>query len=164
MDLRLPNNQNRSIVLNGNDVTNEIVDMRYAVFASKISSNELLQSMVRDFIRQFADKKNIIIDGRDTGRILFPDANLKFALIADIETRAKRRMEQNSKSKNSIDETIKQIKQIDDKLIRTNCIPPQDAITIDTSNLTPEQVLKQVLLICKERGISKEYNKEELER
>lgn len=43
--------------------------------------------MVRDYIRKYAEDKDIIIDGRDTGRLLFPNADLKIALIADIEVR-----------------------------------------------------------------------------
>ena len=100
MQLKLPNNKSKLVVVNGEDVTKEIMDMQYAILASKISNNDLLQSMVRDYIRQYAEDKDIIIDGRDTGRLLFPNADLKLALIADIEVRAKRRMEQNKKTNN----------------------------------------------------------------
>ena len=83
MQLKLPNNKSKLVVVNGEDVTEEIMDMQYAILASKISNNDLLQSMVRDYIRQYAEDKDIIIDGRDTGRLLFPNADLKLALIAD---------------------------------------------------------------------------------
>lgn len=164
MRLILPDNRCKSVIVNGSDITNKIMDMEYAIFASKISNNELLQSMVRDFIRQYAKDKNIVIDGRDTGRLLFPNAKLKFALIADTKTRAERRMKQNNKSKNTLDEVINQINEIDRKLIEANCIPPTDAIIIDTTSLKPEEVLEKVLRICRERENARRIIEEEFMR
>lgn len=164
MRLILPDNRCKSVIINGSDITNKIMDMEYAIFASKISNNELLQSMVRDFIRQYAKDKNIVIDGRDTGRLLFPNAKLKFALIADTKTRAERRMKQNNKSKNTLDEVINQINEIDRKLIEANCIPPTDAIIIDTTSLKPEEVLEKVLRICRERENARRIIEEEFMR
>lgn len=164
MRLILPDNRCKSVIVNGSDITNQIMDMEYAIFASKISNNELLQSMVRDFIRQYAKDKNIVIDGRDTGRLLFPNAKLKFALIADTKTRAERRMKQNNKSKNTLDEVINQINEIDRKLIEANCIPPTDAIIIDTTSLKPEEVLEKVLRICRERENARRIIEEEFMR
>lgn len=164
MQLKLPNNKSKSVVVNGEDVTEEIMDMQYAILASKISNNDLLQSMVRDYIRQYAEDKDIIIDGRDTGRLLFPNADLKLALIADIEVRAKRRMEQNKKPTTTLQQTIEQINEIDNKLIQANCIPPVDAIVIDTTRLRPEEVLDKAMKLCRNKNLSKNLRKDELER
>ena len=164
MQLKLPNNKSKLVVVNGEDVTEEIMDMQYAILASKISNNDLLQSMVRDYIRQYAEDKDIIIDGRDTGRLLFPNADLKLALIADIEVRAKRRMEQNKKSTHTLQQTIEQINEIDNKLIQANCIPPVDAIVIDTTRLRPEEVLDKAMKLCRNKNLSKNLRKDELER
>lgn len=164
MQLKLPNNKSKSVVVNGEDVTEEIMDMQYAILASKISNNDLLQSMVRDYIRQYAEDKDIIIDGRDTGRLLFPNADLKLALIADIEVRAKRRMEQNKKPITTLQQTIEQINEIDNKLIQANCIPPVDAIVIDTTRLRPEEVLDKAMKLCRNKNLSKNLRKDELER
>lgn len=164
MQLKLPNNKSKLVVVNGEDVTEEIMDMQYAILASKISNNDLLQSMVRDYIRQYAEDKDIIIDGRDTGRLLFPNADLKLALIADIEVRAKRRMEQNKKSTLTLQQTIEQINEIDNKLIQANCIPPVDAIVIDTTRLRPEEVLDKAMKLCRNKNINREIQKEEFTR
>lgn len=164
MQLKLPNNKSKSVVVNGEDVTEEIMDMQYAILASKISNNDLLQLMVRDYIRQYAEDKDIIIDGRDTGRLLFPNADLKLALIADIEVRAKRRMEQNKKSTHTLQQTIEQINEIDNKLIQANCIPPVDAIVIDTTRLRPEEVLDKAMKLCRNKNIHRKIQKEEFTR
>lgn len=164
MQLKLPNNKSRAVVVNGEDVTEEIMDMQYAILASKISNNDLLQSLVRDYIRKYAEDKDIIIDGRDTGRLLFPNADLKLALTADIETRAKRRMEQNKKSTHTLQQTIEQINEIDNKLIQANCIPPTDAIVIDTTRLRPDEVLEKAMKLCRDKNVSKNLEEEELAR
>ena len=164
MQLELPNNKNKAVVVNGEDITEEIMDMQYAILASKFSNNDLLQSMVRDYIRQYAEDKDIIIDGRDTGRLLFPNADLKLALTADIGVRARRRMEQNKKSTTTLQQTIEQINEIDNKLIKTNCIPPVDAIVIDTTRLRPEEVLDKAMELCRNKNIHREIQKEELTR
>lgn len=164
VQLKLPNNKSKLVVVNGEDVTEEIMDMQYAILASKISNNDLLQSMVRDYIRQYAEDKDTIIDGRDTGRLLFPNADLKLALIADIEVRAKRRMEQNKKSTHTLQQTIEQINDIDNKLIQANCIPPVDAIVIDTTRLRPEEVLDKAMKLCRNKNIHIEIQKEEFTR
>ena len=163
MQLKLPDNKSRSVVVNGEDVTEEIMDMQYAILASKISNNDLLQSMVRDYIRQYVEDKDIIIDGRDTGRLLFPNADLKLALIADIEVRAKRRIEQNKKSTHTLQQTIEQINEIDSRLIQANCIPPVDAIVIDTTRLRPEEVLDKAMKLCRYKNLYRNFI-EELER
>lgn len=164
MQLKLPNNKSKSVVVNGEDVTEEIMDMQYAILASKISNNDLLQFLVRDYIRKYAEDKDIIIDGRDTGRLLFPNADLKLALTADIETRAKRRMEQNKKSTHTLQQTIEQINEIDNKLIQANCIPPTDAIVIDTTRLRPDEVLEKAMKLCRDKNVSKNLEEKELER
>lgn len=163
MQLKLPDNKSKSVVVNGEDVTEEIMDMQYAILASKISNNDLLQSMVRDYIRQYVEDKDIIIDGRDTGRLLFPNADLKLALIADIEVRAKRRIEQNKKSTHTLQQTIEQINEIDSRLIQANCIPPVDAIVIDTTRLRPEEVLDKAMKLCRYKNLYRNFI-EELER
>lgn len=153
IDLKMPDNRSKVIMINGNDVTKEIMDMKYAIFASKISDNHLLQSSVRKYIRNYSKGKNVIIDGRDTGRLIYPNADLKLALIADIQVRAKRRINQSNKSGYSLENIINQINEIDKKLIETNCIPPIDAIKIDTTELSAEDVLQRAIQICNEKGI-----------
>lgn len=162
MNLELPTEQRGLLILNGEDITNEIMKMKYATFANKISGNELLQYMVRSFIRNYANGRNVITDGRDTGRLLFPEADLKIALVADTETRAMRRIKQNKRSDEELENVVKQMEEIDKQLIQRNCIPPEDAIVIDTSTLDFNQVLNKVLKLCEKKGIKKDIEKEHI--
>ena len=141
MQISLPSNTQKDVYINGQCVTEEIKDMMYAELCSNISNNLILQNRVRNIIRKYADKENIIVDGRDTGRLLFPNADVKFALTADIETRAKRRAIELGRSENSdITDIISLMCKIDKKLISENCIPPEDAIIIDTTYLNKQQI------------------------
>lgn len=158
IQISLPNNTQKDIYINGQCVTEEIKDMRYAELCSNISNNFILQNGVRNIIRKYVATKNIIVDGRDTGRLLFPDADVKFALTATIETRAKRRAIELGRSESAdISDIITSMNEIDEKLINGNCIPPEDAIKIDTTNLS----IQQITNICLQE-INKNINNKNL--
>ena len=61
-------------------------------------------------------------------------------------------------------QTIEQINEIDNKLIQANCIPPVDAIVIDTTRLRPEEVLDKAMKLCRNKNIHREIQKEEFTR
>ena len=145
MQLTLPNNDNPDVILNGKVVTKDIKDMKYAILSKEYSDNPLIQAPIRDFIRKFSENCNVIVDGRDSGRLLFPDAMLKIALTASLDVRAARRQSENKDPSISLDAVKEQIKKIDAELIRENCIPPEDAIEIDTSNMSERDVLARAL-------------------
>ena len=93
--------------------------------------------------------KGIVIDGRDIGTVVFPNADCKFFITADVEVRAKRRFKQlQTKEKNIIFDQILQDLNERDKNDKTRkvapTIPADDAIIIDTSNLNAEEVLESV--------------------
>lgn len=141
MKISLPSNTQKDVYINGQCVTEEIKEMKYAELCSNISNNIILQNGVRNIIRQYAETENTIVDGRDTGRLLFPNADVKFALTADIETRARRRAIELGRPENSdITDIVIKMHEIDKKLISGNCIPPEDAIKIDTTNLNKQQL------------------------
>lgn len=141
INIQLPNNNQKNVFIDEVCVTDIIKEMKYAEMSSKISNNLILQNGVRNIIRRYAENDNIIVDGRDTGRLLFPNADVKFALYADIHTRAKRRGIKLGRLPNSDCADIeKTMIEIDNKLILSNCIPPEDAIKIDTTQLNKDEV------------------------
>ena len=73
-------------------------------------------------------------------------------------------MEQNKKSTHTLQQTIEQINEIDNKLIQANCIPPVDAIVIDTTRLRTEEVLDKAMKLCRNKNIHREIQKEEFTR
>ncbi|MBQ9791556.1 MAG: (d)CMP kinase [Clostridia bacterium] len=145
MQLTLPNNDNPDVILNGKVVTKEIKDMKYAILSKEYSDNPLIQEPIRQFIRKFTENCNVIVDGRDSGRLLFPNAMLKIALTASLDVRAKRRQAENKDPSVSLEDVKKQITKIDNELIAENCIPPEDAKVIDTSHISQQEVLAKAL-------------------
>ena len=104
--------------------------------------------------RKIAKNRDCILDGRDIGSVVFPDAEYKFFLDANIEDRAKRRLKEFSSygEKITYQEVIDQLKKRD-RLDSTRKISPlirsKDAILIDTSKLTIEQQIEKIISFIK---------------
>ena len=104
--------------------------------------------------RKIAKNRDCILDGRDIGSVVFPDAEYKFFIDANIEDRAKRRLKEFSSygEKITYQEVINQLKKRD-RLDSTRKISPlirsKDAILIDTSKLTIEQQIEKIISFIK---------------
>src|SRR5690606_41522419 len=115
-----------------------------------------VRSFAVDLQRKMGRKKGIVMDGRDIGTTVFPDADLKIFLNASVEERAKRRYEELLKTDNpaSFEEVFQNISDRD-KMDSTREISPlkqaEDAILVDNGDLTPEETLAEVLEIIKNR-------------
>ncbi len=146
-------NQNgEQIFLNGEDVS---VDIR----SSEVTNNTFYTArnpLVRDYMkilqREIASKGNIIVDGRDIGTNVLPDAEVKIYLTASIEVRAKRRYKQNlEKGVNTpIEELMKNIKERDFSDENREHAPlkrAEDAVLLDTSDLSFDEVIDEVISI-----------------
>ena len=144
------------ILLNGRDVTNFLRDE----VVSKVSSRISKEKSVRDFLintqRDIAKKSNIIMDGRDIGTVVLPDANLKIFLTANPEVRAKRRfleLKEKNKEITSFSEVLAKIIKRDNEDSTRKIAPLRpspDTIILDTSTMSfDETVLKIVKLIEK---------------
>ena len=137
-------------MLNGVDVSEDIRSQSVNKFVSAISANEKVRSHLVRMQRELAKDRQCVLDGRDIGSVVFPDAELKVFLVASIGARAKRRhleYEKKGIADLSFDEIATQINQRDNfdsarkesPLTRT-----QDAIEIDTTNLTIEQQVDKI--------------------
>ena len=112
---------------------------------------EIRENMV-DFQRKIAEGKNVIMEGRDIGTNVFPNADVKIYLDATPEERAKRRMKQNEEKgiESNYEEILENIKFRDHNDKTSNVAPlkkAEDAIYVDTSNLTIEEVTKKIVEI-----------------
>ena len=141
------------IWLNGEDVS---VEIRTGDISSRVSAvsaiPEVREKMVK-IQRQIAGKKDCVLEGRDIGTVVFPDAEYKFFLVADTEIRAKRRLldlERIGES-STLSELIDDIERrdaVDSSRDHSPLLQAEDAIPIDTSHLTiNEQINKIVNLI-----------------
>ena len=138
--------------LNNKDVTNQIRDKDTTKHVSFVSSNTIIRLFVTEFTRKYAIGKNIIMDGRDIGTYVFPNADIKIYLTADPEVRAKRRFEQNQKTKQNtmtFEEVLENLKSRDYNDMYKKEIgalkQAKDAILVDNTYHTEEETLKALL-------------------
>lgn len=154
------NNSQREI-LNGEDVTDYIRTPEISTYASKVSAIPAVRAFLLGAQRDFADNYNVIMDGRDIGTVIMPNADVKIFLVSGKEARAKRRYEELiEKGENVTYESV-----LSDLIARDDrdssrktapAIPADDAIFVDNSELLPEQTLELVLSI-----VNKALNKED---
>jgi cytidylate kinase len=150
------------VYLNGREVSDQIRSMEVSEHVSEVASNPDVRSHINDLMRRVVKNDIYIADGRDLGTAVFPDAALKFFMVADLDTRAQRRyLEVKAKGKDVTLEEVKQnIARRDKKDSNRDSDPLKkagDAILVDTSEMTFEQ---QVAFISEkiERLISTQKN------
>lgn len=138
------------LMLNSRDVENEIRTPAVAEVVSEIASiSEVRQKLVREQ-RKMGDLGGIVMDGRDIGSVVFPNADLKFFVTAKPEIRAQRRFLEleNKGIKTNLKEVLHNLEtrdRIDSTRSDSPLIRTKESILIDTSFLTPQKQLKKVL-------------------
>ena len=139
------------IFLNKLDVTENIRTDQVTKEVSYISSISEVRRYLVELQRQLGRKQNSILEGRDIGTNVFPDADFKFFLVADVKERAKRRLlqEGGDKTLEYIIEDIKRRDEYDSTRKENPLKKATDAIEIDTTNLTIEEVFKKIIKIIR---------------
>jgi cytidylate kinase len=137
---------NDHLYMNGVDVSKDIREHIISNNVSLVSSYFSIRKECVKFQRLIAERENTVMDGRDIGTVVLPDADFKFFLVASIEKRAKRRFEDNLKRgiKSNIEiikEKIAERDHFDSNRKHSPLKPAEDAFIIDTSDLTIEQVV-----------------------
>ena len=147
---------NGEIFLNGENVTKKIRENDVNNFVSPVSTIQIVRNKLLEIQRKIAEGKDVIMEGRDIGTTVFPNADVKIYLDATPEERAKRRMIQNQEKgiETSYEEVLENIKDRD-KRDSTRKISPlkkaEDAIYIDSSDMTIEEVVDKVITLIKEK-------------
>ena len=149
--------QNQIFLLDGEDVSEKIRSAEVTAIVSQISAIPEVRLKLVELQRKLAQGKNVIMDGRDIGTYVFPNADVKIYLDASVEKRAERRFEENKLKgiNTSYEEVLENIKMRDrqDKAKKIGALKiAEDAIVIDTSNLAIEEVAKKVKEVIKEKG------------
>ena len=137
------------------DITSILRHENVAKSASKLSSLKETRENLISFQRDLASNHGLVADGRDMGTVVFPDAGTKIFLVADAEVRAKRRFLelQNAGQGVNMRDLIDDIRLRDeaDKAREISpLMPADDSIEVNSSNLTPQEVLEIVIKIYKE--------------
>lgn len=150
------------VILNEEDVSDEIRSMNVSNSVSEVASNPDVRAYVNNLMREAVKHDVYIADGRDLGTAVFPDAALKFYMVADLQTRAQRRyIEVKQQGKEvTLDDVKQNIAQRDEKDSNRNSDPlkkAEDAIEVDTSSMAFDE---QVNFISEkiEQLISSEQN------
>ena len=133
-------NTRSEILLNGNNVENLIRDNDVSNYVSKISQIEQVRSKLISFQKEISSQKNVVMDGRDIGTKVIPNADIKLFITADIDVRANRRYKELllADKKVTYDEVLKNlsIRDFDDTTRDINpLIKAENAIVIDNTNL-----------------------------
>ena len=137
------------ILLNGEDVSKEIRTKEVTAIVSQVSSIIPVRKKMVEVQRKLANGKNVIVEGRDIGTVVFPNADIKIYLDASEEIRAKRRYEENKQ--NEIDTTYEEVlenvkmRDYNDMHKKVGALKKaDDAIVVDSSNLTIDEVVEKI--------------------
>lgn len=144
------------ILLNGEDVGETIRTPEVSMAASAVSAIPEVRDYLLNTQRDIAKKNSVIMDGRDIGTVILPDAEVKIFLTASPEARAKRRYEELiAKGRDITYEKVyaEMVERDTNDSTRAvaPCVPAKDAVNLDNSNLTAEGTVKKVLSIIKKR-------------
>ena len=134
------------MIMNGMDVTGDIRTQDISQKASLVSAHACVREMLLDMQRDVAKQHNVIMDGRDIGSVVLPEANVKIFLTASAEVRAKRRTEelQAKGQKADYNKILKEIQQRDYQDSHREVAPLKmcrDSIKLDTSDMDIDGVI-----------------------
>ncbi len=155
-DIRIDLTGDGKVYLNGQDVSQEIRTDKISQQASIVSANRYVREHLVAMQQKMAEKKGFIMDGRDIGTVVLPNAELKIYLTASSEARAKRRYLENKQR--GIDSNLVQLQnEIAERDYRDmhRKISPlkkaDDAILIDSSNLNKDEVVAKIMKLITEK-------------
>jgi len=147
---------NHIVLCNGQDVSKEIRETRVSSQVSYIASYKGIRLALVESQRKMAEKDSVIMDGRDIGTYVLPNAEVKIFQIASVETRAVRRYEENlgkgiKCTLEEIDADVRKRDYIDSHREFAPLKAAPDAVLLDTSYMTVDEVVKNVLDIIDEK-------------
>ena len=149
----LPDNR---VLCNGEDVSKAIREPLVSSNVSYIAAMKPVRLKLVELQRAMAKKQSVVMDGRDIGTYVLPDAKVKIFQIASVETRALRRYEENLQkgipsTLKEVEENVRQRDFIDSNRDFAPLKPASDSVTLDTSNLSIDEAVDAVLKIIQEK-------------
>ena len=143
------------VILSGEDVSRDIRLPEASMAASNVSAIPAVRSFLLDMQKKFARENNCIMDGRDIGTVILPDAQLKIFLTASAEVRADRRYKEliekgTPKDYNELLEEIKERDYNDSHRAIAPLKPADDAVVVDSSDMPIEAVVAKIVSLAKE--------------
>lgn len=156
LKIRLDRSNGIAVLLNDTDITDLIRNSEVTAIASKVSSYGGVREKLADEQRQMGKNGGVVLEGRDIGTVIFPDADVKLYFTADIEERARRRLHELADKGEEVDyDSMIADLAFRDHADSTRKISPlkkaDDAITIDTTDLSIDEQVEKVLSIVSEK-------------
>ncbi len=156
MEICYPEGQGQQIIVNGENVTAFLREHHMSKAASDISAHGCVRYKMVDIQREFASQHDLVLDGRDIGSFVLPNANCKIFLVASPEERANRRYKELIETGKSADYVtiltdINQRDYNDSHRKIAPLIKADDAVEVDTTNMTIEEVVGTIVKIVEEK-------------
>ena len=144
------------MILNGSDVTGEIRTPEMSLYASAVSAMPVVRDFLMETQRKLARENDVIMDGRDIGTVVLPNADVKIFLTASAEERARRRYKEllEKGEKVTYEKVLADMRQRDRQDTERACAPlrcAEDAVRVDTSNNTFAESITLLRSIIEER-------------
>ncbi len=157
-EIKIELKPNGKVFLDNEDVTTKIRTEEVSKYSSPISTIQEVRDKLLNLQRNMAVSQDVVMEGRDIGTVVFPNANVKIYLDATPEERAKRRILQNQEKgiDSNYKEVLEEIKQRDYRDMTREIAPlkkAEDAIYIDSTNLSIEEVSNKILEIIEKNKI-----------
>ena len=147
-----------TLFLNGRAPGDALRSAECASGASMVSKQPAVREFLLGVQRDAANDQWIVMEGRDIGTVIFPDARIKFFVTASLEERAKRRLAQRHEiaagaDLDSVMEDIRRRDEQDSKRDTAPLRPADDAVMVDTTSLSVEQVVELLARQCRQAGV-----------
>lgn len=151
MDIRISyEDGNQQVILNGKNVTSHLRDEAVGKMASNVAVNGDVREKLLDLQKYIANEADVVMDGRDIGTKILPDAELKVFLTASVDVRAKRRYDELVAKgiESNLDEIKEDIRIRDERDMNREISPlcqADDAVLIDSSFMTIDEVVAKII-------------------
>ena len=152
-------NGEQHVMLNGEDLGQKIREPEISMYASAVSALPSVRAFLLDMQRNIARHQSVVMDGRDIGTVILPDAEIKIFLSASSEARAQRRYRELTEK--GISTTYEDVLRDMEERDRNDAgravapaIPAADAVKMDNSHMTVEENVEAILQLIRERGLS----------
>ncbi|MBJ6363501.1 (d)CMP kinase [Paenibacillus sp. GCM10012307] len=158
LDIRLlPSENGQKVVLGGEDVTEQIRSREINLRVSRVAAIEQVRTRLVSMQRELAGRKGVVMDGRDIGTHVLPDAELKVFLTASVRIRAERRYRETGQADRvdleQLEREIEQRDRLDSEREISPLICAEDAVVIDSTSLTIEQVVSQIVELSRTKKV-----------
>ncbi len=150
-------NDVQHMTVNGEDLTKQIRTQEVGTMASVTAVYGCVRDKLLSCQRTLAEQYEVIMDGRDIGTVVLPDAELKIYLTADVKERAMRRfleLEAKNPGTNSLEEIEKQVRERDERDMNRAIAPlrkAEDAVEIDTTHMSAEEAAQKIAELAAQR-------------